>query len=239
MNIFVLHVLASKAAEMHCDKHVGKMLIEACQILYTVIYLTGLDSSGFGLQIYRPTHKKHPCTLWALACRFHAKWVLELGLALGQRFQSLYKPAKMHKSLAHLEQMQKQNIFDALPISTSAELWSVQLRTLGFEEHVVESCLSRIASKNPPHGCAFGVTCVNPPADLVDTIFVKTEDGQVDLVETYQRFMVFKAKREMVFLWASDSIPPSGFGKVFTTTLANEQLLTKDDVRKRKYHELE
>ena len=35
MNIFVLHWKQRKAARWHVDKHVVKMLLETCQLLYT------------------------------------------------------------------------------------------------------------------------------------------------------------------------------------------------------------
>ena len=44
MNIFVRHSRASKAAVLHCDAHVVKMILESTQILYTY-----LDSIGYVL----------------------------------------------------------------------------------------------------------------------------------------------------------------------------------------------
>ena len=35
MNIFALHTDPYKSAEMHCDKHVVKMILETCQLLST------------------------------------------------------------------------------------------------------------------------------------------------------------------------------------------------------------
>ena len=42
MNIFVLHLNPHIAAQMHCDQHVIKMIIESAQLLYTCIILNGI-----------------------------------------------------------------------------------------------------------------------------------------------------------------------------------------------------
>ena len=56
MNVFYLHHLPPIAASYHCDKHVGKMLIESCQLLATAHH-----EFGNGDKVsYRPTHKNHP-----------------------------------------------------------------------------------------------------------------------------------------------------------------------------------
>jgi hypothetical protein len=59
VNIFVLHKNPTIAARMHCDKHVVKMILESAQMLCTAISLGGLRAP------YKPTHKNHPCTVWA------------------------------------------------------------------------------------------------------------------------------------------------------------------------------
>lgn len=47
------------SAKAHDDLRVSKMAVEACQILCTVAH-------GFGRTApYKPTHDKHPCTVWA------------------------------------------------------------------------------------------------------------------------------------------------------------------------------
>jgi len=92
MNIFYLHQVASAAAEMHCDKHVGKMLIETCQLLATAHH-----THGNGLAVsYRPTHVNHPCALWVRSSKLHYEWTVKLGRGLGLEFQARY--GRFHKS---------------------------------------------------------------------------------------------------------------------------------------------
>lgn len=58
MNIFALHQDPQIAAQMHCDKHVVKMILESAHMLSTIC--------GEG---YKPTHQNHPCTKWARSSR--------------------------------------------------------------------------------------------------------------------------------------------------------------------------
>lgn len=61
MNRFILHTDPVISAQYHCDKHVVKMILEEAQMLSTVHQR--YDSGVEGL--YKPTHKHHPCTVWA------------------------------------------------------------------------------------------------------------------------------------------------------------------------------
>ena len=54
MNIFRLDDDPAVAAYFHCDKHVGKMLIESCQMLAAAQHLLG------GTASYKLTHQNHP-----------------------------------------------------------------------------------------------------------------------------------------------------------------------------------
>lgn len=59
MNIFVLDKDPAKAARALSDGHVPKMVLETAQIVATVMRRYHVETP------YRPTHAKHPCTLWA------------------------------------------------------------------------------------------------------------------------------------------------------------------------------
>jgi Pyrimidine dimer DNA glycosylase len=90
MNIFVLDTNPVTAAQMQCDKHVIKMCLETAQILSTVC-------GG----PYKPTHAKHPCTLWAAANRTNFNWLVRHGLALCAEYTARY--GKRHKCQAVIE----------------------------------------------------------------------------------------------------------------------------------------
>lgn len=91
MNIFVLDLDPEKAAQYHCDKHVVKMILETAQILSTVIH-----SHYYEPLVYKPTHKNHPCVIWAGECWRNTNWVIQLGLFLCDEFTFRY--GKKHKS---------------------------------------------------------------------------------------------------------------------------------------------
>lgn len=97
MNIFILDKDPAIAAHMMCDKHVVKMILESAQILCTVA-----DSKGFQVP-YRPTHKRHPCTLWASQSMQNWNWLVEHALALCDEYSLRYN--KVHKSYNVLIQL--------------------------------------------------------------------------------------------------------------------------------------
>lgn len=84
MNIFVLDKNPYEAARLHLDKHVVKMPLETAQILSTICG-----------HPYRPTHKNHPCTVWARQSKGNYHWLVELGFALCKEYSLRY--SKRHK----------------------------------------------------------------------------------------------------------------------------------------------
>jgi hypothetical protein len=88
MNIFVLDRDAKKAAQMQCDKHVVKMIVETCQMLsavmdnnYSPLY-SGNDnlkpSERFGTAGYPKAHIKHPCTMWTMQSKVTINGLLNI-----------------------------------------------------------------------------------------------------------------------------------------------------------------
>jgi len=92
MNIFFLHHSPLVAAALHCDKHVGKMLLESAQLLSTAHHELGEPVT------YKPTHRNHPCAVWVRSSRLHYNYVSELAVALGREFFIRFD--KQHASLA-------------------------------------------------------------------------------------------------------------------------------------------
>ena len=90
MNIFVLDASPLRAAEMHCDKHVPKMVLETAQIMSTVLNEKGLKGA------YKSTHKNHPCTVWAGQSFANYMWTMALGMALGLEYEKRF--GRTHKS---------------------------------------------------------------------------------------------------------------------------------------------
>ena len=82
MNIFNLHEDTKKSAQMHCDKHVVKMIIEYAQLMYTAhIILDGVEyedrtknnrrirrwkhpNANVENTLYKASHINHPSAIW-------------------------------------------------------------------------------------------------------------------------------------------------------------------------------
>ena len=94
MNIFVLDKNPILAAQYHCDKHVVKMILETAQILSTSIRLQGNTSDNVNL--YRITHRGHPCVQWAGQSLANMTWLYRLGVALCEEYT--YRWGKYHNS---------------------------------------------------------------------------------------------------------------------------------------------
>lgn len=115
MNIFWLDEDMQKCAEYHCDKHVVKMLLESVQILSTVLHLAGIENVP-----YKPTHTKHPCTLWAAYCNDNFKKLTLLATKLSNEYTHRY--GKRHKSTDALVEIFKlTNMNTELPFDDHIE----------------------------------------------------------------------------------------------------------------------
>jgi hypothetical protein len=101
MNIFALHDDPYAAAQMQCDKHVVKMPLECAQMLCTVQRAEGNDDPA----LYRSTHVKHPCTVWAGANTANYFWLFEHFQALAQEY--FYRYGRQHLSWVKLKNVLK------------------------------------------------------------------------------------------------------------------------------------
>ena len=117
MNIFVLDKDPQIAAWMHDDLRIGKMLIEATQMLTTALYRHGatedmLLEAGVTTQAgnaWRRTHQHHPCTIWAGNTRSNWRWLWDHAVGLQVEFyarrgkhHACSDPADYTARLAHL-----------------------------------------------------------------------------------------------------------------------------------------
>lgn len=111
MNIFALSMNPRQAAQWHCDRHVVKMLLESAQLLWTAQHvaagptldLTGAPTTRDGRrQGYKPTHKNHPCAIWARATLGNYMWLCALATALAEEYHYRYPAAPAHACEAHI-----------------------------------------------------------------------------------------------------------------------------------------
>ena len=92
MNIFFLDRLPEKSAEMLCDKHVPKMLLETCQMLSTAYQ----RHMGEHEELYKSAYPKHPMTIWVGNSGANFFWTVQLFDQLIYQYTLRYK--KVHKT---------------------------------------------------------------------------------------------------------------------------------------------
>ena len=93
MNIFYLDNHPDDAAEMHCDKHCVKMLLDYAQMLSTAH--RELDGNVPDI-LYKSTHKNHPSTIWTRSSKQHYDWLFRLFRMLSAEYTLRY--GKIHKT---------------------------------------------------------------------------------------------------------------------------------------------
>ena len=93
MNIFLLDTDPTICAQMHCDKHVVKMVLETAQLL--------CSAYEPGTAPYKRTHYNHPCAVWSRSSLCNYKYLIALGMALCGEYTHRY--GKVHKSQQVIE----------------------------------------------------------------------------------------------------------------------------------------
>ena len=84
------------AAEMHCDKHVVKMILESAQMLSTAHRVIDGDERADKMGLYKMAHKNHPSTIWTRTSTENYMWLNQLFGALCREYT--YRYGKHHAS---------------------------------------------------------------------------------------------------------------------------------------------
>jgi hypothetical protein len=100
MNIFYLHKDPKTCAEMHCDKHVVKMILEYAQLLSTAHRVLDGDEWADRVGLYKATHKNHPSAVWARESAGNYFWLNKLFQELCKEYTKRYD--KIHGSQIRL-----------------------------------------------------------------------------------------------------------------------------------------
>jgi len=122
MNIFVLDNNPIKAAQLQCDKHVVKMIVESAQMLSTAhrmldgIETKKLSKSGKRMvkywtmedelkenTLYKAVHFAHPCTVWSMESVQNYIWHYDHFDALCIEYTYRYR--KVHATQTKLADM--------------------------------------------------------------------------------------------------------------------------------------
>jgi hypothetical protein len=95
MNMFILDESPVKAAQLNCNTHCSKIILEVAQMLCTTYHLQGIQAP------YKPCHQNHPVTKWIRGSYANFMWACVHGAALYE--EKLYRTGKGHKSVDVIE----------------------------------------------------------------------------------------------------------------------------------------
>ena len=90
MNIFVLDNDIHKSIMSYNDKHIVKMQLESAQMLCTAVVLSG------DVAPYKPTHKNHPCSIWARESLSNWLYLREMAYIMEDEWRYRYNKTKHH-----------------------------------------------------------------------------------------------------------------------------------------------
>ena len=94
MNIFVLDENPIRAAEMMCDKHIPKMVVESAQMMASAVRRYGATDDVMPLtkagSPYRGGYAHHPCTVWAGDTFGNFSWLTDHAMALCVEYTSRF-----------------------------------------------------------------------------------------------------------------------------------------------------
>ena len=129
MNIFYLDPSASRSAELHCDKHVVKMIVEYAQLLSTThrvldgeMYIDSSSGrkikrwrhpdSGFEANLYKACFVNHPSAVWVRESPWNYNWLHALWYSLCGEYTYRYnKDHATYIKLAKYLQATPANLF--------------------------------------------------------------------------------------------------------------------------------
>ncbi len=204
MNLFLLNILAKKAALDHCDKHCVKMILETTQLLYTAWHVNQpgmleisriIASDPCEWKPYRCTHKNHPSAKWVRARRSHYEWAVSLGFSLCVEYTRRY--GKVHKCQSHLMRL-KQLGFPKLCRRSSVDTKASAPR------------LDKRATIGIPTGCDYFDCAISD--DVFESCAVRDSKGRLNGVETYRNYYKTKPTEKWTLKWnKSAKNPPSWF----------------------------
>lgn len=103
MNLFLLNKNAKKAAQEHCDRHCVKMACELAQLLSTTH--RELDGDDGNEDLYRKTHKNHPCAIWVRENDRNYRFTYRMFSALCKEYT--YRYNKKHLTEKKLKKLLK------------------------------------------------------------------------------------------------------------------------------------
>ena len=115
MNIFFLDKTPELSAEMLCDKHIPKMLLESAQMLSTAVrkYEKETDTTPLAKPIYKSAYPNHPMTKWVGETKGNFEWALENAIYIHEEYRFRFN--KNHKSYDVISNIINNNYINDIP----------------------------------------------------------------------------------------------------------------------------
>lgn len=182
MNIFAIHKLAAEAAKQHCDKHVVKMILETCQMLYTA-WWRGRKTPPWiacegGYEPYKAMCHNHPCSIWCRAEKENYEYLVKLGLELCKEFKRRYN--NQHTGYFHLKRLEKMGYPELLEP----------------EDYLPD--LSKRATFNCPENTKYLDIAISDHIFDICAVY-DPKSGFLDAVETYKNYYISKTYFDLVW----------------------------------------
>ena len=117
MNIFYLDRNPKIAAQMMCDKHVVKMILESAQMLSTAHRVLDGDDRANETGLYKMAHKNHPSTIWVRASSENYRWLWKHMDALLKEYTHRYGKHHATERLRNILYMPPLNIVHGVPLT--------------------------------------------------------------------------------------------------------------------------
>ena len=117
MNIFYLDKNPKVAAQMMCDKHVVKMILESAQMLSTAHRVLDGDYRADRGGFYKMAHKNHPSTIWVRASSENYRWLWKHFDALLKEYTHRYGKHHATERLRNILYMPPLNIVHGVPLT--------------------------------------------------------------------------------------------------------------------------
>ena len=117
MNIFYLDKNPKVAAQMMCDKHVVKMILESAQMLSTAHRVLDDDKKADSRGLYKMAHKNHPSTIWVRASSENYRWLWKHFDALLKEYTHRYGKHHATERLRNVLFMPPLNIVHGVPFT--------------------------------------------------------------------------------------------------------------------------
>ena len=117
MNIFYLDRDPKIAAQMMCDKHVVKMILESAQMLSTAHRVLDGDYRADRGGFYKMAHKTPPSTIWVRASSENYRWLWKHFDALLKEYTHRYGKHHATERLRNILYMPPLNIVHGVPLT--------------------------------------------------------------------------------------------------------------------------